>query len=99
MVVEFRARLTGVHAKCSKLECVLAYFVLLFGRAKVPDLFLHGHETFFLTPLVCLVSGGVLGALWARGGARRAFAALVLSVLTVQGLYPQWRSITDPVLP
>ena len=78
---------------------LLAYFVLLFGRAKVPNLFLHGHETLFLTPLVCLVSGGVLGSLWARGGARRAFAVLVLSVLTVQGLYLQWRSITEQFLP
>ena len=34
-----------------------AYVLLLAGRAKAPDIFLHGHETLLVTPLVCLAAG------------------------------------------
>jgi hypothetical protein len=75
------------------LAWVLAYALLLLGRARVPDVFLHGHETLFATPLVCLAAGHALGAL-ARGPAwRRVAAAIVLAVLAAQGLHAQWASI------
>jgi hypothetical protein len=71
------------------------YFVLLLGRARVPDLFLHGHEPLLVTPLVCLAGGEALAALARRGGLRRAAAALLLAALAVQGLAWQWRSVAD----
>jgi hypothetical protein len=74
---------------------LLAYAGLLFGRAKAPDLFLHGHETLFVTPLVCLAAGAALGALAARGGSRRLAAVLVLGALAVQGLHGQWAAIAE----
>jgi hypothetical protein len=74
---------------------LLTYAALLFGRAKVPDLFLHGHETLLVTPLVCLASGEALAALARRGGARRAVAAVLLVALAVQGAAWQWRAIAD----
>lgn len=74
---------------------LLAYAGLLLGRAKAPDLFLHGHETLFVTPLVCLAAGAALGALAARGGLRRFAAALLLAALAVQGLLGQWAAIAE----
>ena len=63
--------------------------LLLLGRAKVPDVFLHGHETLLVTPLVCLAAGA--GALAALAAARRPPAwsrpaAPALVFLAVQGL-------------
>jgi len=72
---------------------LLTYAVLLFGRAKAPDVFLHGHETLLLTPLVCLASGEALAALARRGGARRIAAGILLVALAVQGLVWQWRAV------
>jgi hypothetical protein len=70
-----------------------AYVLLLFGRAKVPDVFLHGHETLLLTPLVCLAAGAVLGWLWQRGGWGRPVAGALLLGLAVQGFYLQWAAV------
>lgn len=74
---------------------VLTYFLLLLGRAKAPDIFLHGHETLLLTPLVCLASGEALAQLAGRGLWGRAGAGLALGFLAAQGLWLQWRSIAD----
>jgi hypothetical protein len=74
---------------------VLTYFLLLLGRAKVPDVFLHGHETLFFTPLVCLAAGQVLATLAARGTAGRAAAFVVGAALAAQGLVWQWRALAD----
>jgi hypothetical protein len=76
----------------------LAYALLLLGRARVPDVFLHGHETLFATPLVCLAAGEALARLGDPGGRaawRRAAAGLVLAFLAVQGFVFQWRALAD----
>jgi len=78
---------------------LLAYFALLLGRAKAPDLFLHGHEALFVTPLVCLLAGGVLGGWWAAGGGRRWAAGALLGFLAIQGLALQWQSVAAQLLP
>jgi hypothetical protein len=69
------------------------YFLLLLGRAKVPDVFLHGHETLLATPLVCLAAGAALGGLWDKRGWGRALAAGLLTALAVQGLWAQWQAV------
>ena len=70
-----------------------AYLLLLLGRAKLPDLFLHGHETLFVTPLVCLAAGEALAWLWGRGLAGRGLAGALLALLAVQGLRLQWAAV------
>ena len=60
---------------------ILTYFLLLLGRAKIPDVFLHGHETLFLTPFVCITSAVLLAELLHRGGARRLAGAGILLAL------------------
>src|SRR5262249_50218247 len=74
---------------------LLTYFLLLFLRAKLPDVFRYGHETLFLTPLVCLASGECLAWLWHRGGWRRALALGCLLLLIGQGAVWQWRAVAD----
>jgi hypothetical protein len=72
---------------------VLAYALLLLGRARMPDVFLHGHETLFLTPLVCLASGQALAVL-ARGPRwRQAAAVLLVAALAGQGFWGQWKAL------
>ena len=73
----------------------LTYVLLLLGRARVPDVFLHGHETLFVTPLVCLASGQALAALASHGRAGRAAALVVGAALAVQGLAWQWRALAE----
>ena len=70
-----------------------AYLLLLLGRAKMPDVFLHGHETLFVTPLVCLTAGEALAWLWRRGATGRVLAAAVFALLALQGLTLQWRAM------
>jgi hypothetical protein len=70
----------------------LAYALLLLGRAKVPDVFLHGHETLLVTPLVCLTAGQALTALWTRRWGRPLAGAL-LAALAVQGAVWQWSAM------
>jgi hypothetical protein len=72
-----------------------AYALLLAGRAKVPDLFLHGHETLLVTPLVCLAAGEAIGWLARRSRAGRlaAFAAVIF--LAGQGLHGQWAAVAE----
>lgn len=75
------------------LAWAASYFVLLLGRAKLPDLFLHGHETLFVTPLVCLAAGQALRALWRLGRIGRVAAASSLLFLAYQGLTLQWQAL------
>jgi hypothetical protein len=74
---------------------LITYAVLLLGRARIPDLFLHGHETLLVTPLVCLAAGQTLAALARAGGVRRITAGILLIFLAVQGLAWQWGAISD----
>jgi len=71
------------------------YLLLLLGRAKVPDVFLHGHETLLVTPLVCLAAGESIAWLWARPVWGRWVAAAIAAFLAAQGLVWQWRAIAD----
>jgi hypothetical protein len=59
----------------------------------MPDIFLHGHETLLLTPLVCLAAGEALTALWDRGRWPRVAAAALAAVLVIQGLWLQWQAL------
>ena len=74
---------------------LVTYFLLLLGRARVPDVFLHGHETLLVTPLVCLAAGEALAASGPRGRVRRVAAAILLAFLAVQGVTWQWRALAD----
>jgi hypothetical protein len=71
------------------------YLLLLLGRARLPDVFLHGHETLLVTPLVCLASGVALARLWHAAAWARALAALLFAALALQGLHGQWRAIAE----
>ncbi len=70
-----------------------AYVLLLAGRAKMPDVFLHGHETLLVTPLVCLAAGEALAALARRSRPGRSAAVGIAAVLAVQGLLGQWQAV------
>jgi len=72
-----------------------AYALLLAGRARVPDVFLHGHETLLVTPLVCLAAGVALSRLARRSRAGWWTAAALVAVLAVQGALGQWRAIAE----
>jgi hypothetical protein len=74
---------------------LLTYVLLLLGRAKVPDVFLHGHETLFVTPLVCLAAGHALATLASYGRAARAAAFVLGGLLALQGFAWQWRALAD----
>jgi len=69
------------------------YLGLILLRAKIPDIFRYGHETLFVTPLVCLAAGHALAWLNAGGGWRRALAAGLIAFLAAQGALAQWRSV------
>jgi hypothetical protein len=72
-----------------------AFGLLLLGRAKVPDVFLHGHETLLVTPLVCLATGESLSTLARRSRAGWWIAAAVVALLAVQGAHGQWAAVAD----
>jgi hypothetical protein len=59
----------------------------------MPDVFLHGHETLLVTPLVCLAAGHALALAARHSRAGRLAAAAVVAVLAVQGLAGQWQAI------
>jgi hypothetical protein len=69
------------------------YLLLLLGRARVPDVFLHGHETLLATPLVCLAAGQSLAALWQAGRIGRFATASLLLFLAFQGVRLQWLAL------
>ncbi len=70
----------------------LAYLLLLLGRAKLPDIFLHGHETTFVTPLVCLMAGASLRALAHRSRPEWLLATVAFSYVVAWGVLIQWRA-------
>jgi hypothetical protein len=72
-----------------------AYALLLVGRARVPDVFLHGHETLLVTPLVCLAAGEALSWMARRSRAGWWTAAALMALLAVQGAYGQWQAVAD----
>jgi hypothetical protein len=72
-----------------------AYVLLLAGRAKAPDVFLHGHETLLVTPLVCLAAGVALSRLARHSRAAWWTAAALVAFLAVQGALGQWRAIAE----
>ena len=72
-----------------------AYALLLAGRAKAPDVFLHGHETLLVTPLVCLAAGVALSWLARRSRSAWWTAAALVAFLAVQGALGQWRAIAE----
>jgi hypothetical protein len=72
-----------------------AYVFLLVGRAKAPDVFLHGHETLLVTPLVCLAAGVALSRLTRHSRAAWWTAAALAAFLAVQGALGQWRAIAE----
>jgi hypothetical protein len=74
---------------------LLTYAGLLLGRAKVPDVFLHGHETLLLTPLVCLAAGHALATLARHSRPGRVAALGAALFLAVQGLAWQWRALAE----
>ena len=76
-----------------------AYCLLLFGRAKAPDVFLRGHEALFVTPLICLASGEALARLASGGVFRKTLAWTLFLALAAQGLYLQYRSLAANLLP
>jgi len=73
----------------------LAYVVLIFLRARIPDVFRYGHETLFLTPLVMILGGAALVAGWQRAGPWRVASILATTGLTVISLRDQWSAVTD----
>jgi hypothetical protein len=91
LVVLFRRR-RGASLLAAWL---LTYLLLLLGRARAPDVFLHGHETLFVTPLVCLAAGQALATLAAYGRAARAAAFVLGGLLAIQGFAWQWRALAD----
>lgn len=72
-----------------------SFLVLILLRAKLPDVFRYGHETLFVTPLVCLLSAVSLGELSGRGRTGRWLAALLAAFLVVQGAVLQWRALGE----
>jgi hypothetical protein len=72
-----------------------AYVLLLAGRAKAPDVFLHGHETLLVTPLVCLAAGVALSWLARRSRPAWLAAAALVAFLAVQGALGQWHAIAE----
>ena len=93
LVVLFRSR--GRRGASLLAAWLLTYVLLLLGRAKVPDVFLHGHETLFVTPLVCIAVGQALATLAARGGAGRMGAVVLGAALALQGFAWQWGALAD----
>jgi hypothetical protein len=78
------------------LAWVATYLLLLLGRARMPDLFLHGHETLFFTPFVCLGAGEALAAVVVWAGPLPLLSAwAVAAFLAVQGLLGQWQALAD----
>jgi hypothetical protein len=75
------------------LAWLAAYALLLLGRARMPDVFLHGHETLLVTPLVCLAAGHALALVGRRSHAGRLAAAAAVALLAVQGLVGQWQAV------
>ncbi|MEO8362393.1 MAG: hypothetical protein ABI672_20365 [Vicinamibacteria bacterium] len=74
---------------------IVTYLVLILLRAKVPDVFRYGHETLFLTPIVCLLAGSALILMWQRGRVWRLASCLVGLVFSMVCLVEQVRAVAD----
>ncbi|MBK5256618.1 MAG: hypothetical protein JJE39_11340 [Vicinamibacteria bacterium] len=74
---------------------VLTYLLLIFLRAKIPDVFRYGHETLFLTPLVAVLAGAALVLTYRRGGVLRLASVGSGLVLFGVSLWEQWLSVSD----
>lgn len=72
---------------------LLAYALLLLGRARAPTLFQFQHEALFVAPLLFLAAGETLAWLWSFGSWRRAAAVALGLLLCVQGLWAQGDSL------
>lgn len=81
--------------RCLLWAWLAAYLLLLLGRARVPDVFLHGHETLLVTPLVCLAAGEALSALGRRSRTSWWAAAALVTALALQGAYGQRSAVAD----
>jgi hypothetical protein len=86
---------TGRAVRVVAAAWLATYAALLLGRARVPDVFLHGHETLFLTPLVCLAAGEGLATLWRARGPWRALAAALAAWLVVGGIWLSGRAVAE----
>jgi hypothetical protein len=87
------ARLSAGWRRGLLLAWLAAYALLLLGRARMPDVFLHGHETLLITPLFCLAAGHALALASRRSRAGRLAVAALVALLAVQGLTGQWQAI------
>lgn len=74
---------------------IVTYLLLILMRAKVPDVFRYGHETLFLTPLVCLLAGSTLIMMWQRGSVWRLISCLVGLVLSIVCMAEQVLAVAD----
>ena len=72
---------------------LLAYALLLLGRAWAPTLFQFQHEALFVAPLLFLAAGEAVAWLWSLGGWRRAAAVALGLLLCLQGLRAQSDSL------
>jgi hypothetical protein len=71
------------------------YLALLLGRSVVPDVFLHGHETLFATPLVAVAVSTVLVHVAQGGRAGRVAAALGYAAVAYWGLTRQAWAVAE----
>jgi hypothetical protein len=83
------------RARLVVLAWLLSFALLILLRAKLPDVFRYGHETLFVTPLVCLAAGDALGRLWERGRSARFVAAAIVAYLAAEGFVLQWQAIAE----
>ena len=68
----------------------LTYMLLLFGRARFPDIFDHTHDALFAAPLLCLTAGDTLARLARARGFRLLLAVGAVLAIAAQGLAAQW---------
>lgn len=72
----------------------ITYPLLLLGRARYPDVFVHPHDALFVTPLACLAAAEATSRLGDRSGRWKPLVvALVVAALAVEGLLAQWRAL------
>jgi hypothetical protein len=77
------------------LAWLAAYLALILLRAQLPDVFRYGHETVFVTPLICLMSAAALSEAQRRSSRGRVVSAILVTFLIVQGALGQWQAVTE----
>jgi hypothetical protein len=70
-----------------------AYFLLLLGRGRLPDVFSHGHDELLIAPLVGLAAGECVSRLWRAAVWGRLAAAAIVLALGALGLVDQWGAL------